>query len=175
MLSLVKLHAHPQTDSAPEVSVEVAIAREAGQLILRYEIRGKMAELLVPSPVASQRRDELWRHTCAELFVAAGDQPGYYEFNFSPSTEWAAYRFDDYRQGMRFLKCAPPVIDVLQDTECLLLHVRCALPVSSSDQSVKAGLTMVVEDSQGKLSYWALHHPVDKPDFHHRESFVLEL
>jgi hypothetical protein len=25
---------------------------------------------------------------------------GYYELNFAPSTQWAAYRFDGYRSGM---------------------------------------------------------------------------
>jgi hypothetical protein len=32
-----------------------------------------------------------------------------------------------------------------------------------------------VEAAGGGLSYWALRHPPDKPDFHHRENFSLVL
>jgi hypothetical protein len=33
----------------------------------------------------------------------------------------------------------------------------------------------VIETLDGSLSYWALRHPPGKPDFHHSESFALEL
>ena len=34
------------------------------------------------------------------MFIRPEDGEGYYEFNFSPSGEWAAYRFSGYREGM---------------------------------------------------------------------------
>jgi hypothetical protein len=37
------------------------------------------------------------------------------------------------------------------------------------------GLAAVLEDRQGRLSYWALAHLADRPDFHHPDSFILEL
>jgi hypothetical protein len=40
---------------------------------------------------------------------------------------------------------------------------------------LRLGLSAVVEASDGTLSYWALNHPVAKPDFHHPDSFALEL
>ena len=36
-------------------------------------------------------------------------------------------------------------------------------------------LSAVIEAEDGQKSYWALAHPSDKPDFHHPQSFVLEL
>jgi hypothetical protein len=33
----------------------------------------------------------------------------------------------------------------------------------------------VVEDYRGRLTYWALEHPPGKPDFHHPDSFAIEL
>ena len=33
----------------------------------------------------------------------------------------------------------------------------------------------VIEDKARVLSYWALKHPAEKPDFHHADSFVVEL
>ena len=42
----------------------------------------------------------LWRHTCFEAFIKAPGRTSYHEFNFAPSGQWAAYRFDAYREGM---------------------------------------------------------------------------
>jgi hypothetical protein len=33
----------------------------------------------------------------------------------------------------------------------------------------------VIEETNGRLSYWALAHPPGKPDFHHSDCFALEL
>ena len=35
--------------------------------------------------------------------------------------------------------------------------------------------TAVIEEADGTKSYWALAHPSDKPDFHHPDSFALDL
>ena len=40
---------------------------------------------------------------------------------------------------------------------------------------MRIGLSAVIEDTAGSLSYWALHHPRSKPDFHHRGGFILRL
>jgi hypothetical protein len=37
------------------------------------------------------------------------------------------------------------------------------------------GLTAVIEDRAQVLSYWALAHASEKPDFHRAESFVAAL
>ena len=38
-----------------------------------------------------------------------------------------------------------------------------------------AGLAVIIEEASGGLSYWALKHPSDRPDFHHAGAFALEL
>jgi 23S rRNA (guanine745-N1)-methyltransferase len=51
-----------------------------------------------------------------------------------------------------------------------------ALP--TGDGPLRLALTTVVEladGAPGTLSYWALAHPAGKPDFHHRDGFVLAL
>jgi hypothetical protein len=40
---------------------------------------------------------------------------------------------------------------------------------------LRVALAAVVEDYRGQLSYWALEHPPGKPDFHHPDSFSIEL
>jgi hypothetical protein len=39
---------------------------------------------------------------------------------------------------------------------------------------LRIGLSAVIEASDG-LSYWAIHHPSDKPDFHNADGFALLL
>jgi len=34
---------------------------------------------------------------------------------------------------------------------------------------------MVIEARDGRISYWALNHPTNKPDFHHADGFALKL
>jgi hypothetical protein len=48
------------------------------------------------------------------------------------------------------------------------------LPVESRAK-LRLGLSAVIEESNGVLSYWALKHPPGNPDFHHPDAFVLEV
>jgi hypothetical protein len=67
-------------------------------LALQYSLAGKSADIFLPSPSAHPgRKDELWQTTCFEFFLAAKDQPGYWEFNLAPSGNWNVYRMDAYR------------------------------------------------------------------------------
>jgi hypothetical protein len=40
---------------------------------------------------------------------------------------------------------------------------------------LRLALAAVVEEDDGRLSYWALQHAPGNPDFHHPECFTLEL
>jgi hypothetical protein len=42
------------------------------------------------------------------------------------------------------------------------------------DRSWRLGLSAVIEDAKGGISYWALTHPPGKPDFHHADGFACE-
>jgi hypothetical protein len=113
----------------------------------------------------------LWQHTCCELFVARAGEPGYREFNFSPSGEWAAYAFEGYREGGRSLD-VPSEIVVRQGAGRLELAASIPFPET---QKMLIGLSAVIEEESGALSYWALRHAPGKPDFHHAQAFALAL
>lgn len=169
-----ELHCHPASPCTVVQRIDVLVERLGSSLELTYRLQGYLDALQLPTPQPVARRDELWRHTCAELFIAQPHESAYCEFNFSPSGEWAAYAFDDCRQGMRTLACAPPSISVTRSEEELLLSVQCELPCSDAS-SLQLGLSMVIEDIAGRCSYWALTHPASKPDFHRREAWLLQL
>ena len=152
--------------------VNVTIARQGGMLDITYVIEGSTELLTIPPPARPYRTDGLWRSTCLELFVR-GPAAEYYEFNFAPSTEWAAYRFSGRREGMEPLALdAPPRIEVSDEGYALIVSVQ--LEGLGSDP-LTVGLSAVVAEKDGTLSYWALKHPEGAPDFHDPACFALEL
>jgi len=157
--------------------IDIRVLRESTSIAFRYVLRADMAHVRVPSGQASDRTDGLWKHTCFEAFVAA--DIGYYEFNFSPSTQWAAYRFTAYREGMSPVDVmAAPKVAVRHFYDRLELDATVAaedLAAVRGARTLKLAVTAVVEDDSGTLSYWALKHAPGKPDFHHMDGFVLEL
>jgi hypothetical protein len=151
-------------------------------LLLRYEVTGDVAALAVPASATPGAADGLWQHTCFEAFVAVPGEPAYREFNFSPSGQWAAYRFFDERVRDTAAELAQPPVEPQMDVEvqahALVLQVwlpRSALPMGQAGGALQLGLSAVIEDQGGQLSYWALQHPAARPDFHHRGGMALSL
>src|SRR5947209_6569670 len=96
------LRLHPDSSSFAVTHIDVEVRRpQAHSLTFAYVVTGTISDLAVSPMVAATRTDELWRHTCFEAFVGSSLSVAYYEFNFAPSTQWAAYQFSDYRSGMR--------------------------------------------------------------------------
>jgi hypothetical protein len=168
----VALVPHPATPSNAARFIVVHLRREPQVLALRYVLTGNLGQVRLPAPRPAARADGLWRHTCFEVFIAVDRSPAYQEFNFSPSSEWAAYALGGYRERSAPLDCDAPRIAVrASDTE-LELEARI---VRAGPGRLRLGLSAVVEDAQGVLSYWALRHPSDRPDFHHADAFALEI
>ena len=163
---------HPRTPCEAVDTLTVEVRRDAASsLSLRFRLTGDLTRLAIPPATPARRTDGLWTHTCFEAFVA-GPQAGYVEFNLSPSTAWAAYAFDDYRLGMRLLEVEAPGITVTHDAS--QLEVAAVLS-GLQPGPCRLGLSAVIEDQGGRLSYWALAHPADDPDFHHPDSFTRAL
>lgn len=148
-----------------------------GRLGFYYVLEGRPAQVRVPVAAQADRVDELWRHTCCEAFVAGTTDGAYTEFNFSPSGAWAAYQFTAYREGMRPVAVvADPVIDVRITEDRIELDALIgSRSVPLREEGLHLGLSVVVEELSGVLSYWALVHPVARPDFHHADSFRFAL
>ena len=173
------LRLHPNSLCSAVTRIAVDVARPvAGTLVLTYAVTGSIGDLRLPPAAAPARTDELWRHTCFEAFVRGVSGETYYEFNFAPSTQWAAYRFTGYRNGMRIAaEIGAPQIEVSFGAEGYTLTG--AIEADQMDLSEKTpwrlGLAVVIEEQNGQKSYWALAHPPGKPDFHHADGFAYEL
>lgn len=184
-LAKFRLHllCHPATHAPVVRSIEVHGARATdGGLELAYCLRGDMARLRIPAPEMPGCNDGLWEHTCFEAFISVHGEGAYREFNFSPSGQWATYDFSTYRQRRHAfpLAAAPQITSRLYGGRIELEVVLSAplLPPGAAAATVDIGLSAVVEAADlvdGSHSYWALYHPSDLPDFHHRDAFALEL
>ena len=174
------LRAHPQSGATVVQGIAVEMLMGPGGILgLRYDLRADPAGLRIPRAGAGRRTDELWRHTCFEAFLAAAGTGAYYELNFSPSLEWAAYHFEGYRSGMTAPALAPaPQLTVWRRADGLELLARLrlgSLELLAAAQQLRVALAAVIEDAEGRLGYWALAHPTGSADFHHPQSFTLEL
>jgi len=157
------------------VHVEVE-PQPQGALHISYELAGDLAQIRIPAPQLPAAVDGLWEHTCFEVFVAVEGKTSYHEFNFSPSGQWAAYAFSDYRVRSAWTVNQTPIVSFVQDSGHLLLEAVIAaddLPQNIAGKPLQLGLSAVIEANDGSCSYWALHHPEARPDFHHRAGFIL--
>jgi hypothetical protein len=159
--------------------IQVLVRRSArSELQMTFRLDGDIPRIRVSPPSVPSFAMQLWQHTCFEAFVAVEGQTAYHEFNFAPSGEWAVYVFSGYRNGS-------PVADEIMRPHIAMLSTETHLELEAvvrldtlsaihSRASLRMGLSAVIETSDG-VSYWALCHPKDKPDFHDADGFALLL
>jgi len=71
-----------------------------------------------------------------------------------------------------------PFIETQQGADFYLLQASLDLERLvhvPKDALWRLGLSAVIEEESGALSYWALAHPPGRADFHHSDCFALEL
>jgi hypothetical protein len=163
----------------PAISLTGNLSLQDHILTLSYSLTGNLKEVLLP-PISAEpaRKDELWKGTCFEFFLAVKDQPGYWEFNLSPSGDWNAYRMDAYRRiGFRNetgLTKLPFAMKTRADGYWLNVTLDLT-PIVPPEQDLQMAITAIIQTKDGNETYWALAHPAPYADFHLRESFILEL
>lgn len=166
-------------DPAPVgLVIQGSAARDGERLCLRYELSGPLQQLQIQEPGdAPERLDDLWQSTCLECFLALNEDPGYWEANLSPAGDWNLYRLEGYRQGLAPEPAAvAPALQRLPRPDGLELVMTLTLPPRlAAAAELQLGITAVIATRHGELSYWALRHPGEQPDFHRREGFVLWL
>jgi hypothetical protein len=172
-----RLAAHPKTLPRAVENLSFKFAwTGAGRWVLEFHTSAPASSLMLPALAEPTRADELWKHTCCELFLLDPAHGSYFEFNFSPSGRWAAYRFDGYRKGMRDLEVRRPRISASLPAEPHFhLRVDFEDPALRNPAPWRAGVSAVIEEADGTKSYWALAHPKENPDFHDEDGFTLEL
>ena len=170
---LLLCHPAKPATAACTISASASFADD-GSLILSYRLDGRT--ILRPARQASAPADDLWQHTCCEAFLAAVDTAEYREFNFSPSSQWAAYRFTDYRvRDTDFQPAAAPLISLDDTPDGFSLIARLPASLLPAGNRLQLALSCVIEQHDQTKTWWALAHRAAQPDFHLRTSFTLPL
>ena len=165
-------------EDTPSVTINGTAERQNNIFSVRYLLSGNLRAIFLPFPIINPcRKDDLWRTTCFEFFMASKDSPLYWEFNLSPSGEWNVYVMDAYRQvNLREESRIQRLqFKVQKDEEGFSLETELDVsPIIPETLPFEMGITSVIRANSGTNSYWALTHPHSEPDFHLRNSFVLE-
>lgn len=172
---------HPAEPAPPRLRVRAAAIRTAaGELSVRYVVEAPLATIRFPERTnAPGRRDGLWRRTCFEAFVARVPGGAYHEINLSPSGDWAIYAFRAYREPAPPAPAGvAPIVTTNASPDRFELAARVqlgALDATTERTPVFVGLSAVIEAADGPITYLALRHPAERPDFHHAQGFTLRL
>jgi hypothetical protein len=158
---------------------EVFIDRTENYIDIRFVALCEHPERIQSTPkrYGFERTTGLWETTCFELFFGVPGEERYWEANLSPSGEWNLFRFDRYRENRQEEQAVTLIgSDFFRGADRLRLDVTLDLVwLNIHHQPIELSATSVIQESTGELSYWAVHHAGPEPDFHLRESFVVEL
>ena len=154
---------HPQCAPGSIVRIDAEIEATPTGCRALFIATGDVARIKMPAPQADRGRcDDLWQTTCFEIFWQPAGGTFYREFNLSPSSRWACYDFDDFREGMRNAPAKVEIdVAVTADTLRLEAHIESDLPEPAS-----VALNAIIEDADGVNRFWALAFQEGKPEFH---------
>lgn len=158
------------------------LARRIDTLSVHYEIIGDSLGIDIPGRKREpSRRIGLWEKTCLELFVAVKDRDQYWEFNLSPSGDWNVFHFEHYRNERHAdkLREEPLVASLPFRTQrrsgSFVFDMEFDLDrLVRKDQFLEIGIAAIIQFDKDK-THWALTHYGPRPDFHRRDSFVIEM
>jgi hypothetical protein len=156
------------------VNVEHSAAFSATATInMWFGIGAPMSRFVIPEPTEPVRAENLWESTCFESFLRVPGADSYREWNFAPSSAWAAYDFSGYRDGRADAEVAVPYVRVEDNFTWWALGAT----ISADAKAVfELGLSAILEEQDGTKSYWAIAHPEgDKPNFHDPACFAAHL
>jgi hypothetical protein len=143
---------------------------------LSFSILGDISKIIIPNTEFTKdykRKDDLWKTTCFELFLASKTSKSYSEINVSSSYEYNIYSFTDYRKNMQ-LENNLSIKNIKKDISSNLLNLTFSIESKNkiNIEDLIINITSVVESTNNEIEYWAINHLEDKADFHNLVNFV---
>ncbi|MCC0175664.1 DOMON-like domain-containing protein [Waterburya agarophytonicola K14] len=159
------------------VGVSGEIFRNNNYLNIQYLMSGDLLKVIIPGSKRSLRKYDLWEHTCFEFFLRLRNTTKYWEFNLSPSGDWNIFRFDNYRENIAEEMAFDSLFfNLALEKNTLQLDLIIDLnKLNIAKKDLDLAISTVVENRNKKLSYWALIHPATEADFHHQDSFIINI
>lgn len=165
---ILKNHNQKQEDIEIESSFEI----DNKTLRLSFDIKGNIGNYLFDEPCKQTRKDELWKKTCFELFIAHKNRPNYHELNISTSTEWNFYTFSDYKTAMKEEKnLSEPFIHSSKMQNRYRLSVEFDFYEENFKENFTFNLAVILLDKKGIRSFYTIYRKEGKVDFHNKENW----
>ena len=163
-------------NSSPAITIDCELNTTAESVFISYKVQGELCEIdLGTGHPHHARVIKLWEKSCFELFMK-NTKDNYIEFNFSPEFEWNCFYFAKKGDALtEYLRMDLVKFDILLSLDVFHLIVELdkkKFPDSFFDGELNAGITSVIKEKDGKLSYWALSHHDTRPNFHDFRSFT---
>ena len=156
------------------LKVDGSVSIDGHKVSCVYNVVGDPKKFVIPEIIPNpQFTNDLWKNTCFELFVSQEGTERYIEWNFSLNGNWAQYAFCKYRTPIE-ISPAPPRIDSNHSENQITLIAEVDIPRTFFPDSANflVGISTVLENIEGELGYYAIHHNHNHPDFHNRAHFV---
>ena len=158
---------HRTCDLGPIKAVTASITPTEFGCEAEFRLDGDTSPIKIPPAAKPERTDNLWKTTCFEIFWQPIGQPGYVEFNLSPSERWASYDFGSFREGMRDAPVEAISISPSNPEESNASgHVLKASIAADLPGPAQVALNAIVEHQDGALQFWALAFAPGPPEFH---------
>ena len=154
---------HPDCKPGPITEVTANLRPTAQSCEVEFRLRGDVSAIKIPAHTPPERMDNLWKTTCFEIFWQPDGGTYYREFNLSPSSRWACYDFDDFRENSRDAPVHAIAIASSHNEDELVLKASIS---SELPDPAQVALNAIVEDLEGNIQFWALAFPEGKPEFH---------
>ena len=105
------------------------------------------------------------------------EEASYWEVNLAPDGDWNCYHFAGYRREMQQEAAMDGVVSHAE-YGLREFSLSCSMPLGglvADCQPLALGISVVLVDTAGNVGYWALDHCRSIPDFHDKNSFLLQL
>lgn len=155
----------------PALVVTADVSRRSHGLHVQFEMTGDV-DTITWDNLGPGRHDELWRHTCFECFFRVSGADPYVEVNAAVSGGWNAYRLTHYRAP---LEAAAAVVSIRRTLSDAAASIALDVTMTIAPQPLDVGVAAIIETVPGGVHYFAIGHPGPAPDFHHPDSFLIEL
>lgn len=161
--------------SPPHVTIECELNSNQSSIYISYKLKGELPTIdLGEGHPHHARVMKLWEKSCFELFIKT-QEDSYIEFNFSPEFEWNCFYFAKKGETLaEYARVDSVKMDILLSLDVFHLIVELdkkKFPDGFFQGPLKAGITSVIKEKNGKVSYWALSHHDIRPNFHDFRSF----
>ncbi len=168
-------------NTAPDITIECELNSTPESVFISYKLQGALSNIdLGEGNPHHARVMKLWEKSCFELFIKNADN-SYIEFNFSPEFEFNCFYFAGLGDALcEYSRMDSVKIDILLSLD--VFHLIAEIDKKKFPESffmnkghLKVGITSVIQDKNGSISYWALSHHDTRPNFHDFKSFKANL